>query len=144
MHSTVTLRFAKCSKEGNHLFEYAREIDYMTKRFEQTMNSDDKLYLTDAISIHGQLSHEEKASFLKLFMGDENQIHDADIRILLATSGVANAGINCNEIFSAVRIEFPPSIMDICQEKGRVGRVPSASPDVYSYVICYDIESFIL
>ena len=98
----------------------------MTKRFEQTMNSDDKLYLTDAISIHGQLSHEEKASFLKLFMGDENQIHDADIRILLATSGVANAGINCNEIFSAVRIEFPPSIMDICQEKGRVGRVPSA------------------
>ena len=77
-------------------------------------------------------------------MGDENQIHDADIRILLATSGVANAGINCNEIFSAVRIEFPPSIMDICQEKGRVGRVPSASPDVYSYVICYDIESFIL
>ena len=34
--------------------------------------------------------------------------------------------------------------MDICQKKGRVGRVPLASPEVYSYVICYIIKSFVL
>ena len=59
-------------------------------------------------------------------------------------SGVANAGIDCSEIYTAMRIEIPPSIMDICQEKGRVGRVPSPSPEVYSYMICFDIDSFIL
>ena len=82
----------------------------MAKRFEQFLNTDDRLYLTDAISIHdGQLAHEEKALFLKLFMvGDAHPIQEADIRILLATSGVANAGIDCSEINSAgVRNEFP-------------------------------------
>ena len=67
-----------------------------------------------------------------------------DIRVLLATSGVANVGINSKEIHTAIRIKSPLSIQDICQEKGRAGRVPNASPRTYSYQICFDIESFIL
>jgi hypothetical protein len=120
------------------------KIINLTKQLELFLNTDNKLYLADVISIHGQLSHEEKASYLKMFMGDAIPFEFADIRILLATSGVANAGIDCSEVYSAIRIEFPPSIMDICQEKGRVGRVPSPSPDIYSYKICFDIDSFVL
>ena len=121
------------------------KIINMTKQLELFLNIDDKLYLADAISIHGQLSHEEKVVYLKMFMGDALPFESADsIRILLATSGVVNAGIDCSEVYTAIRIEFPPSIMDFCQEKGRVGRVPSPSSDEYSYMICFDIDSFIL
>ena len=72
----------------------------MAKRFEQFLNTDNNLYLTDAISIHGQLAHEEKELFLKLFMGDKNPIQEADIWILLVTSGVTNAGIDCSKTYS--------------------------------------------
>lgn len=83
----------------------------MANRFEQFLNTDDNLYLTDAISINGQLYHEEKALFLKLFMGDKNPMQEVDIQILLAMSGVVNAGIDCSsEIYSAVRLELSPSI----------------------------------
>ncbi len=120
------------------------KIIKMTKQLELFLNTDERLYLADAISIHGQLTHQEKAAYLKMFMGNAIPFEFADIRILLATSGVANAGIDCSTIYTAIRIEFPPSIMDMCQEKGRVGRVPSPSPDVYSYMVCFDINSLVL
>ena len=116
----------------------------MTKQLELFLNIDDKLYLADAISMHGQLSQEEKAVYLEMFMGDGLPFESADIHILLAMSGIANAEIDCSDIYTAIKIEFPPSIMDICQEKGHVGRVLSPSPDVYSYMICFNIDSFIL
>ena len=59
-------------------------------------------------------------------------------------SGVANAGIDSKHVYCALRAEFSPSIQDMCQEKGRVGRVPSATPDVFTYVVCFDVESFVL
>ena len=105
------------------------------------LNTDGHLYKIDYMVIHGQLSQEEKAGYLKLFMETSPK---RDMRVLLATSGVANAGIDSSKIHTAIRIEFPPSIQDICQEKGRVGRVPNASPLIYSYQICFDIDSFIL
>ena len=46
-----------------------------------------------------------------------------------------------------MRTEFPPSIQDRCQEKGRVGRIPSATANVFTYVqyvICFDIDSYVL
>ena len=143
----MPLLLAGCTDSSKKIIIYSNmreKIINTTKQLELFLNIDDKLYLADAISIHGQLSHEEKAAYLKMFMGDELPFDSADIRILLATSGVANAGIDCSEIYTAIRIEFPPSIMDICQEKGRVGRVPSPSPEVYSYMICFHIDSFVL
>ena len=67
-----------------------------------------------------------------------------DVRILCATSGVANAGIDSKHVRCAIRIEFPPSIQDICQEKGRVGRIHGATPDQFAYLICFDVDSFVL
>ena len=107
------------------------------------LNADGDLYKIDYIVIHGQLSQEEKAGYLKRFVADSSD-RKHDIRVLLATSGVANAGIDSKEIHTAIRVKFPPSIQDICQAKGRVGRVPNASPQTYSYKICFDIESCIL
>ena len=99
------------------------------------LNADVDLYKIDYIVIHGQLSQEEKAGYLKHFMADRNdRIHD--IRVLLATSGVANVGINSKEIHTAICVKFPPSIQDTCQEKGRVGQVPNTSPQTYSYQMC--------
>ena len=91
------------------------------------LNSDDHFYNIDYMVIHGQLSQEEKAGYLKRFMETSPT---RDMRVLLATSGVTNAGIDSNEIHTAIRVVFPPSIQDICQEKGRVGRVPDASPAI--------------
>ena len=71
-----------------------------------------------------------------------NLLHD--MRILCATSGVANAGIDSKNVQCALRTEFPPSIQDMCQEKGQVGRIPSATPDAFSYVVCFDVESFVV
>ena len=52
--------------------------------------------------------------------------------------------IDSKHVYYAVRAEFPPSIQDMCQEKGRVGRIPSATPDVFTYLVCFDVESFVL
>ena len=71
-----------------------------------------------------------------------NLLHD--VRILCATSGVANTGIDSKNVQCALRIEFPLSIQDMCQEKGRVGRIPSATPDAFSYVVCFDVKSFVV
>ena len=144
----MPLLIAGCTDASKKIIIYysnmREKIINMTKQLELFLNIDDKLYLTDAISIHGQLPHEEKVVYLKMFMGDKLPFKSADICIILVMSGVANAGINSSEIYTAIRIEFPPSIMDICQEKGCVGCVPSPSPEVYSYMICFDIDSFVL
>ncbi len=119
-----------------------RKIQDFAKKIGGFLNVEDRFYTVDYITIHGELSHQEKAAYLKRFMAEGEQAH-GDIRILLATSGVANAGIDSREIHTAIRIEFPPSILDICQEKGRVGRIMNASPAFYSYDIVFDTDSFI-
>jgi hypothetical protein len=50
-------------------------------------------------------------------------------QILAATSGAANAGLDDPEVYGVVRIDFPPSCLDIKQEKGRAGRRPDATSD---------------
>jgi hypothetical protein len=65
-------------------------------------------------------------------------------KILATTSGAANAGLDDPEVFGVTRIDFPPSIMDIKQEKGRAGRCPGATPDCNWYVLCFSLESFVV
>ena len=49
-------------------------------------------------------------------------------RFLLATSGAANAGIDSSDVNGVYRLDFPPSLLDLAQGKGRAGHVPGASP----------------
>ena len=105
-------------------------------------NKDDTLYLDDTMCIHGQLTKEEKASYTQMFLNPEHE-DDKRIRVLCATSGVGNVGIDSPDIRSVFRLEFPPSLMDFSQEKGRAGRRIDADPDNFSYKVFFSIKSLI-
>ena len=113
------------------------------KKVEEYLETDDETFLIDVLTIHGRQTRTQKASYLDLFVSDQTTLAH-DVRILCATSGVANAGIDSKNVRCAIRIEFPPSIQDICQEKGRVGRIQAATPDDFAYLICFNIDSFVL
>ena len=105
-------------------------------------DKDDQLFLDDIMCIHGQLSKEEKASYTQLFLNPEHE-DDKRIKVLCATSGVGNVGINSPDIRAVFRLEFPPSIMDFSQEKGRAGRRVIPDPSNFSYNVFFSIESLV-
>ena len=111
----------------------------ISKKVEKYLDIDDEMFTIDVMVLHGCQTRTQKASYLDFFTSNTTTI-DHDVRMLCATSGVANAGIDSRDISCAMRTEFPPSIQYICQEKGRVGRIPSASPNVFTYVICFDLN----
>jgi hypothetical protein len=65
-------------------------------------------------------------------------------QILTATSGAANAGIDDPEVFGVCRTEFPPSILDVKQEKGRAGRRSTANSATDWYLLCISLESIVI
>ena len=107
------------------------------------MEIDNDTFPIDVMVLHGHQTRTQKASYLNLFTSNTTTI-DHDAQILCATSGVANAGIDSKDVYCAMRTEFPPSIHDICQEKGRVGQISLATANVFTYVICFDIDSYVL
>ena len=107
------------------------------------MNADEALREIDLISMVGTLTKEEKAEYLRLFVNGSKKHPEMKLRLLCATSGVGNAGIDCPDVRAVYRIDFPPSILDLAQEKGRAGRRPDASPDNFHYFVCYSLETFL-
>ena len=107
------------------------------------MNADNVLKTIDVISLVGTLTKDEKAEFVRIFINGSSKHTDLKVRLLCATSGVGNAGIDCPDVRAVYRIDFPPSILDLAQEKGRVGRRPGATTEDYHYSICYSLESFL-
>ena len=105
-------------------------------------DKDDDLFLHDIMCIHGQLSKEEKASYIQLFLNPEHE-EDQNIKVLCATSGVGNVGIDSPDIRAVFRLEFPPSLMDLSQEKGRAGRRLVPDPENFSYNLFFSIESLV-
>eukprot|EP00978_Attheya_sp_CCMP212_P039282 scaffold203033_cov110-Attheya_sp.AAC.1 len=75
----------------------------------------------DAIVIHGDLVSHTKFYRAKQFTG---ALHDGVLkpRVLIATSGCANAGIDCPDVYWVLRQDMPPSVLDLFQEMGRAGR----------------------
>jgi hypothetical protein len=41
------------------------------------------------------------------------------------------------------RAEFPPTLVDVLQEKGRAGRRPTASPATDWYLVCLSLETYV-
>ena len=89
-----------------------------TERLGQELDSEASLYHHDILTIQGTLAKETKTKIIELFMNEDGP------SILCATSGVGNAGIDSKQVRLVVRLDFPRSIVDICQEKGRAGRLP--------------------
>ena len=75
--------------------------------------------------------------------GSSKPSSSLDMRVLCATSGVGNAGIDSPDIRSVYRIDFPPSLLDLVQERGRAGRRSGAISADYNYHVCISIESFL-
>ena len=73
----------------------------------------------------------------------EHYFLDINLRVLCCTSGVGNAGIDSPDIRAVYRIDFPPSVVDICQERGRAGRRPNALPTTHWYKLLFSLESFL-
>ena len=69
--------------------------------------------------------------------------NDYNMNVLCATSGVDNTGIDSKEVRSVIRLDFPPFIMDMSQEKGRTERNPTATHEKYSYNLYYSLELFL-
>jgi hypothetical protein len=82
----------------------------------------------DVIHVDGDLFKEQKFHNIKIFLhhgtidNPTNPLNPLDPRILVATSGAANAGIDSADVYLVLRDGFPPSIADLLQELGRAGR----------------------
>jgi hypothetical protein len=129
------------SPSPNKVIVYSNQrtkITTCSKRIESFFDGDDDLWEHDVLTLVGTLTKDEKAYLINTFLDDDV----IKASVLCATSGVGNAGIDSKNIKAVYRIDFPPSILDIAQERGRAGRRPDASPEVYSYNICFSLESF--
>ena len=96
----------------------------------------------DIATVICSMNREAKAETLQIFFNNSLQ-GSLNFLILCCTSGVGNAGINSPDIRTVYRIDFPPSIMYICQERGRAGRRPGALPETYSYKLFFSLENFL-
>jgi hypothetical protein len=112
-------------------------------------------YLCDLLMIIGTLQKEQKFFHIRKFCQSNapNQTlletcsekeRPFNPQILTATSGAANAGIDDPEVFGVCRTEFPPSLLDVKQEKGRAGRRPLAHPGTDWYMVCISLESLVI
>ena len=82
------------------------------------MNADKVLKEIDVISLVGTLTKDKKVELLRLFVNRSKKHPEMQLRLLRATSGVGNAGIDCPDVRAVYRTDFPPSILDLAQEKG--------------------------
>ena len=128
----------KCIVFSNVRKRVCEMQDRLGERFDQ----DDDLSKFDVLSIHGQLTKEQKASYIQTFLDPEHD-DDKNIRVLCATSGVGNVGIDSKYIRSVFRLEIPPSVLDMVQEMGRAGRVTEPDPLNYSYTVLFSLDSFL-
>ena len=87
---------------------------------------DKDVVLTDIniATVIGRMKREAKAETLRIFF-NKSLRGCLNLRILCCTSGVWNAGIDSPGIITMYRIGFPPSILDLCQERGRADRRPA-------------------
>jgi hypothetical protein len=113
-------------------------------------------FKADLLKIVGTLLREQKFYHIRVFcrsLCDNIDVFEAGCseakrpfnpQLLVATSGAANAGIDDSEVHGVCRLEFPPSIIDVNQEKGRAGRRFYANPLSDWYLLCIYLESYVV
>jgi superfamily II DNA helicase RecQ len=120
-------------------------------------------YKSDALKIIGALHREQKFYHVRAFARSNCNNADAfaagvdddrpiclekdrpfNPQILCATSGAANAGLDDPEVHGVTRFDFPPSVLDAQQEKGRAGRRLHANADSDWCLLCLSLESYVV
>lgn len=114
----------------------------LVDKLEIYLDEHEKFEDIDVLTLVGTQPREEKAATIDLFINDRTDLQ-LKMNILCATSGVGNAGIDCKETRAVFRIDFPPSIADLSQERGRAGRRDDASPEHFVYQVAICLESFL-
>ena len=117
------------------------KVDTCVENLERFLDYNNDLFDRNVLKLVGTLVREEKSAHANLFLNPDDTHRKLDI--LCATSGVVNVGIDSPNIRAAHRIDFPPSILDIFQERGRARRQPDAKNDNYSCNLCFSLEKFL-
>ena len=99
--------------------------------------------LSDYLKIVSTMKKEEKVHAMKLFCKQYHVDAVFNPKVLFATSGAANCGIDNPSMYSIFRGEVPPSCEDMIQEEGRGGRRLGANPSTDSYTVCILLESLL-
>ena len=112
------------------------------EKLEDAFDNEERLHQYEILSIHGQLTKEEKSAYIQMFLNPVRE-EDKGIKVMCATSGVGNVGVDSPHIRAVFRMDCPPSILDFVQECGRAGRVQFQQPLKYSYNVWFSLESFL-
>ena len=113
----------------------------LATKIEKHLDSTAELSNYDVLVIHGHQSQEEISAYLKHFAScNGNTMH---IKFGCATSGVANAGIDCKDIWFVIQIDSLPSIWDLAQKMGRAHRGPFATGNDYKYFLFFSLPDLI-
>jgi hypothetical protein len=105
------------------------------------LDEDDSLYEVDIVCLVGTLTKEQKAHHIRTFVQGSSDSFNP--QLLVATSGAANAGLDDPNVCGVFRLDFPASIVDWAQEKGRAGRYEGATVDDCFYYVAISLESFL-
>ena len=87
-------------------------------RFGDYLDSTSGLDTNDILILQGTLAKEQKTKIIELFIEQEYDDGKKTPNILFATSGVGNAGIDSPAVRCVYHLDFPASVVDVCQEKG--------------------------
>ena len=62
-----------------------------------------------------------------------------NFKIACATSGIANASIDCKDVRFIFRLDLPPLIWDLAQEMGQAGKGQHAMSENYTYYLFFSL-----
>ena len=119
-----------------------KRILLLIEKLENYFDGDDDLQACDVLTLVGTQTRAQKATTTNVFINGSDEL-EYNLDVLCATSGVGNAGIDCREVRAVYRVDFPPSISDISQERGRAGRRDDATPYDYMYQVAISLELFL-
>jgi superfamily II DNA helicase RecQ len=96
-------------------------VQSFSKNYSLALDEDDSLYEVDIVCLVGTLTKEQKAHhIIRTFV--QGSYDSFNPRLLVATSGAANAGLDDPNVCGVFLLDFPALIIDWAQEKGRAGR----------------------
>ena len=113
---------------------------YSENKLDATGTKENKLYTIDDVKVYGPLTVQEKGYNLCTFMNKITSNYNP--RILIATSGATNTGIDLDSIYGVYRLDMPSNRIDIVQERGCARRFKDATPRQRCYCINFLISSF--
>jgi hypothetical protein len=115
---------------------------------------DQQGFKSDVVFVTGAQMKEEKFHHINLFaatnlpnlplLETSNDVTEPfNPQILTATSGAANAGLDSEDVFGVGRAEFPLTLVNVLQEKGRAGRRLNASAATDWYLVCLSLKTYV-